>query len=97
LPTRQTGWSVSRGWLNDPVVAVFTIRCARCKAKVFKYRKIGKGRVLHCWKDRILEDNSVHSGSEIRCTCGNLIGIDEHKWIRMKRSSFTHSGTVTRK
>jgi hypothetical protein len=76
---------------------MLTIRCAKCRAKIFKYRKIGKGRLLHCWKDRIVEDHSIRSGAEVRCRCGSLVGIDEQKWIRMKRSAFTHSGSVTRR
>jgi len=72
---------------------VITVKCAKCKSKVFRYEKIGKGRVLHCWKDRIVKDYSVHDGNDVKCECGNLIGIDEGKWIRMKQRSFTYSGT----
>jgi hypothetical protein len=73
------------------------IKCARCKGKIFKYLKIGKGRLLHCWKERIIEDYSVRDGNEIKCQCGNLIGIDVGKWIKMKQRSFTYSGTRARK
>ncbi len=59
--------------------------------------KIGKGKLWHCWKDRIIEDNSIRDGDEIKCRCGNLVGIDEGKWIKMKQHSFTYSGAVTRK
>ena len=75
---------------------MITIRCARCNAKVFRYVKIGKGRVLHCWPGRIMKDYSVRQGNEVRCGCGNLIGIDEGKWIRMKRGSFTSSGAAAK-
>lgn len=76
---------------------MLTIKCAKCKAKIFKYLKIGKGRLLHCWRQRIIEDYSVRAGNEVRCQCGNLIGIDEGKWIKLKRNSFTCSGTAVRK
>jgi hypothetical protein len=76
---------------------VLVIRCARCRARLLKYRKIGKGRLLHCWKDRILEDHTRRSGSEVRCPCGSLIGVDEEKWIKMKQAAFTSSGTATRR
>jgi hypothetical protein len=76
---------------------VLTIRCAKCRAKLIKYKKIGKGRLLHCWKARILEDHTRHSGTEVRCPCGNLIGIDEKKWIKMKQAAFTWSGSATGK
>ncbi len=68
------------------------IKCAKCRRKVFKYKKIGKGRLWHCWRDRILEDYSVRHGNEIRCPCRNLIGMDEQKWIKMKQHAFTCSG-----
>jgi hypothetical protein len=73
------------------------IKCARCKGKIFKYVKVGKGRVLLCWKERIVEDYSVRDGSEVRCRCGNLVGIEEGKWVRMKQRSFIYSGTTTKK
>lgn len=76
---------------------MITIKCAKCKKKIFKYEKIGEGRIWHCWKDRIIKDYSVGFGDKIKCTCGNLIGIDEGKWIKMKQHSFNYSGTVTRK
>ena len=69
---------------------MLTIRCAKCKSKIFRYLKIGKGRVLHCWKGRIIEDYSIHKGMEIKCQCGNLIGIDEEKWIKMKQNAFIY-------
>jgi hypothetical protein len=59
--------------------------------------KIGKGKLWHCWKDRIIEDNSIRDGDEIKCRCGNLVGIDEGKWIKMKYHSFQYSGTLLRK
>jgi DNA-directed RNA polymerase subunit RPC12/RpoP len=68
------------------------VKCAKCGRKVFKYKKIGKGRLWHCWRDRISEDYSVRDGNEIRCPCGNLIGMDERKWIKMKQHAFTCSG-----
>jgi len=67
---------------------IITIKCAKCKSKIFRYLKIGKGRVLRCWKARIIKDYSVNNGSEVKCQCGNLIGIDEGQWIKMKQHSF---------
>jgi len=73
------------------------VRCAKCKRKIFKYRKIGKGKLLHCWKDRLIEDYTLREQNEVRCECGNLIGIDEGKWIKMKQYAFFYSGTINRK
>jgi hypothetical protein len=69
------------------------IKCAKCKRKIFRYVKIGKGKLWHCWKGRIIEDFSIHDGKNILCICGNLIGIDEEKWIKLKQHSFITSGT----
>ena len=62
-----------------------SIQCNQCGKEIFSYVKIGKGTVWHCWKHRILKDNSVKEGNQIQCTCGNLIGIDEGIWIKLKQ------------
>lgn len=72
------------------------VKCAKCSKKIFRYLKIGKGILWHCWKYRIVEDNSIRDGDKIKCRCGNLIGTDEGKWIKMKQHSFTYSGAVAR-
>lgn len=73
---------------------MIVVKCSRCKTKIFKYRKIGKGHLLRCWKSRIVKDYSVRDGYKVKCQCGNLIGIDEVKWIKMKQSSFIFHGTI---
>lgn len=75
---------------------MITVKCANCRKKLFRYEKVGKGRLWHLWKERITEDNSVREGSEVRCTCGNLIGIEEAKWIKLKTHSVTYSGSITK-
>lgn len=32
------------------------IYCAKCRAKLFKYRKGGKGALVKCFKERIVDD-----------------------------------------
>jgi hypothetical protein len=76
---------------------VIVVKCAQCKSKIFKYQKVGKGRIWHCWKDKITQDYSVRDENEVKCQCGNLIGIVEGKRIKMKQYSFTCSGARTRK
>jgi len=71
---------------------MFTLKCVKCNNKIYKYKKIGKGRLWHCWKDRIIEDYTMKEGDNIKCTCGNLIGIDEGKFIKLKQHSFIKSG-----
>jgi len=76
---------------------MITVKCAKCKGKIFKYQKVGKGQLWHCWKSRIIEDYSVRDGKKVRCRCDNLIGVEQGKWIKMRQHSFTYSGTITRK
>jgi hypothetical protein len=72
---------------------MLTIKCSRCRKKVFKYLKIGRGRLLHCWKDRIIKDFSTHDGKRVLCACGNIIGMDRGDRISMKPNAFTYRGT----
>jgi len=76
---------------------MLTIKCAECGEVVFRYVKIGKGRLLHCWKARITEDNSVRNGMNVRCKCGNLIGTEERRWVKMRSHAFITSGTALKK
>ena len=72
---------------------VLTIRCSQCKGKLFKYIKIGKGKIWRCYKDRISEDVCIYEGDKVGCTCGNQIGTHMGKWIKMRQNSFYYSGT----
>lgn len=40
------------------------ILCSQCKAKLFKYRKGGKGALVKCFKERIVEDYT-----QVPCIC----------------------------
>jgi hypothetical protein len=72
---------------------MLTIKCSRCKAKIFRYLKVGKGQVLRCYKNRILKDYSEHDGTKVLCRCGNFIGTEARNYIKMRRSAFFHTGT----
>jgi len=82
---------------NSKKYTMLTIKCAKCNRKLLKYEKIGKGRVLRCWHDRIIEDFCIRNGSEVRCACGNVIGAEDGVKIRMKQRAFTYSGTKINK
>ncbi|MGD8231790.1 hypothetical protein [Vibrio sp. TRT 1302] len=34
------------------------VLCAKCKSHLFKYRKGGKGALVKCFKERIVEDHT---------------------------------------
>jgi hypothetical protein len=55
--------------------------------------KIGKGKVLRCYKDRIKKNYALYHDEKVCCSCGNIIGIDKIRYIKMKQASFIYSGT----
>ncbi len=71
---------------------MITIKCAKCGKKLIKYRKIGKGRILKCYLSRIYDDKTVKKNGKIYCSCGNLIGVIEKNYIKMRQRNFTYSG-----
>lgn len=72
---------------------MLTIKCAKCKSKLFKYRKIGSGKVLKCYKKRIKKFYNLEKCSNnFECSCGNLIGIDEGNYIKMNSHNFIYTG-----
>ena len=78
---------------------MLTIRCARCKKKLWKYLKIGKGEVLRCHKKRITKFlNGVERDGKIYCPfCGTPIGIDKGSFYKMIAKNFIYSGTKNNK
>lgn len=73
---------------------MLTIKCARCKTKIMKYKKIGKGKVLRCYKDRItrLYDACVEQ-NELKCGgCSTVIGTIKDEQVDMIQDHFTYSG-----
>ena len=75
------------------------IRCAACKKKLWKYKKIGPGEVLRCHKDRIVKEFGAHTtqGHKVHCQCGKEIGIDKGGHIKMVAKAFIHTGTKVNK
>ena len=73
------------------------IKCDHCKRKIFKYNKIGKGRVLRCYRSRIVKYYSIQNNENVQCVCGQIIGVDEGKWIKMKQNAFEYTGSANKK
>jgi len=77
---------------------VLVIRCAACKAKLWKYDKIGPGEVLRCHKDRIARIYVFEQReNRVKCGCGKDIGLDKGRFIKMIAKAFTYSGTKRNK
>ena len=72
---------------------MLTIKCAKCNKKIMKYEKVGQGRVLRCYVSEIKNFYIEPVNDELKCNCGNIIGIHEGRWIKMKQNAFTYSGT----
>ncbi|MFW6141236.1 MAG: hypothetical protein ACOC53_01595 [Candidatus Saliniplasma sp.] len=66
----------------------YNIRCSECRKLIFNYVKYGDGNLINCHKNRILDDNSVKEGKDVRCDCGKLVGIDIGDRFKMKPRSF---------
>jgi hypothetical protein len=80
-------------------MGMLIIRCAACKRKLFRYRKLGRGALLRCHKSRIereWEGWSVIDG-RLACDCGSVVGHDKGRHFRMVAKAFTASGTKEHK
>ncbi len=71
---------------------MLTIRCSHCHKKLLKYEKFGKGRLIHCWTDRIKENNTIKNEKIVLCPCGQIIGKDEEKSLKLHQSQIIISG-----
>lgn len=79
-------------YLSEETILV--IRCAACKTKLFKYHKIGKGKVLRCHRARIVREYRLEPiQNNLYCSCGNKIAIDKGKSYKMIAKAFKYSGT----
>ena len=73
---------------------MLTIKCAACRKKIMKYKKIGRGQLLKCIKARIVKvyNMTVEDGN-LKCSnCGNVIGIEKGDHYKMHKKRFTCSG-----
>ncbi len=61
-----------------------------------KYRKIGEGRVLRCYKVRITRMYIDPPQGDLRCPCGQVLGLDRQQWYQMKQGAFTYRGHFTK-
>ena len=52
-------------------VTTIEIFCARCKTKLLRYRKGGKGALVKCFKERIVES---YTDDEEPCRCPGCQG-----------------------
>ena len=78
---------------------MLTIKCAKCKAKIIKYKKIGMGKVLRCWESKIMRvyDGELKDGNLICGNCANIIGEMEGNYVKMNREAFNYTGTKVKK
>ena len=85
---RELFWIIN---LVSSLTRILIVRCSRCRAKIFRYLKVGSGKLWHCWKSRILEDYSKHQGEKILCSkCGNLIGLEKKSYIKLIKGSYKY-------
>jgi len=83
----------SNSKLLDKFAYMLTIKCASCRSKIFKYHKVGKGKIITCWDARISKDYSQRENGQVKCSCGKVVGVEVIKGVRMKQGSFTFTGS----
>lgn len=71
---------------------MLTIKCSKCKQKIFKYNKIGTGSVLKCIHSRIDKWYIEKPDNDLICSCGTKIGISKDSNYKMISKSFTYTG-----
>lgn len=77
---------------------MLTVKCSACRAKLWKYYKIGHGEVLRCHKERISKFFEIEErDGKIWCLCGKPIGIDKGTYFSMVKGHFTYAGTKENK
>ncbi len=70
---------------------IIIVRCSRCRAKIFRYLKVGSGKLWHCWKNRILDDYSKRQGDRVLCPkCGSLIGIEKKNYVKLVKGAYRY-------
>jgi hypothetical protein len=65
------------------------IQCNTCGSILFRYIKIGKGHLIRCWKNRMIDNTLIQEKNEYYCPCGKLIGTDEKVWIKLKKQQIS--------
>ncbi|XMB86486.1 hypothetical protein RJG79_01430 [Mycoplasmatota bacterium WC44] len=71
---------------------MLTIKCSKCKSKLFKYNKIGMGSVLKCHFQRIDKWIVKEPTGDLFCECGNKIAIRKDTNYKMIPKSFKYTG-----
>lgn len=77
---------------KKPPLRTVDVSCAKCKALLYKYRKGGKGALVKCFLERIVED---HTEQACLCpSCGQqfaretmIRGVPAYKMIGGKVNS----------
>ncbi|WP_062264509.1 hypothetical protein [Endozoicomonas arenosclerae] len=82
---------------------MLVFKCARCKKKLWKYLKIGKGSVVRIHKSRIskhymdLNLEGLDMDEKIFCTCGQPLGNNKGSFISVAKNSLVSSGSKENK
>jgi hypothetical protein len=72
---------------------MLTMKCAACRKKLFRYRKIGQGEVHRCHKDRITRMHHARVEQDgLYCACGRRVGMDRGSYYTMVKKAVTYSG-----
>ncbi len=79
------------------------LKCAKCKKKLWKYEKIGKGEVIRLHKDRItrhyLDINleGLAMDEKLFCVCGQPLAHNKGSCITLVKKGILATGTKDNK
>ncbi|MGE4292904.1 MAG: hypothetical protein AB7E32_11930 [Desulfovibrio sp.] len=72
---------------------MLTMKCAACRKKLFRYRKIGQGEVHRCHKERIERFYGAEARADgLYCSCGRRVGLDRGGHYTLVKKAVTYSG-----
>ncbi|PJE79096.1 hypothetical protein CI610_01940 [invertebrate metagenome] len=82
---------------------MLVFKCVKCKKKLWRYEKIGKGDIVRVHKERInrffqdfhLEELPIDA--RILCECGNSVGNNKGTFISMAKNSYMTTGSKDNK
>ncbi len=76
---------------------MISVTCAACGRELFRYAKIGKGRLWHCWKRRISRSTVTRDGN--LCTAAGAAPSSDMtggRKSKLEQHAFTATGTALR-
>ena len=82
---------------------MLTLKCAKCKRKLWKYEKIGKGEVIRLHKDRItkhyfdIDLKKLTMDEKLLCVCGQPLCHNKGSCMTLVKNGVLTTGSKVNK